>query len=458
MVTKPDFDEQTENVTGRTLNEKWDVGASQALYREDGELYHMLTQFPGVLFDQDGYVLFDTLNAFLSHPDINADPTTNQVHIPKGISNISGYVRVADIVKDDTDTYEGGDYQEAIKTTIDYGDIDLREDNQSIFEWNRRMDRNLIVTDPDFQRNLVWTQTQKSQFIESILLNFPLPPIYVNQNTEGKYILVDGLQRTTAMHEFVKSKFALTGLLKLQNLNGKSFKSLDPSEQTRIEDRKLFIFVIKPSASLGAIYEIFYRINRGGTQLNRQEIRNCLYVGEATRFLKSLAEGPEFLQATDKGFSPKRMKDREAVLRCIAFANFDYENDYRGDMDEFLGYVMKMINEGRNERARLDPIRVQFVEVMQWTYEVFSIHNFRPMTDETKSRGRINIALMESVYRYFAINKSKKTVKRDRERLLRNYSLLCNDAEFIDAIQRSTSGRRRVLIRLNKAMEILGGP
>jgi len=89
-------------------------------------------------------------------------------------------------------------------------DIDIREEPQTVYELVvRKYDQNKLALDPDFQRNLVWKKEQKSRFIESIILNFPLPPLYVNQNMEGRYIIVDGLQRISTMRAFIKNEFAL---------------------------------------------------------------------------------------------------------------------------------------------------------------------------------------------------------------------------------------------------------
>ena len=137
-----------------------------------------------------------------------------------------------------------------------------------------------LIIDPDFQRNLVWDQEQKSQFIESIILNFPLPPFYINQRNDGKYNIVDGLQRTTTMHAFVNDQFRLQDLEALTYLNGCNFsdlKKLNSDYQTKIEDKKLTIYLIKPSVSIKVVYDIFKRINTNGTPLNRQEVRNCIF-------------------------------------------------------------------------------------------------------------------------------------------------------------------------------------
>ena len=118
-------------------------------------------------------------------------------------------------------------------------EVDIREDPQTIFEWIRKLDRGLLIVEPEFQRNLVWKASQQSQFIESVLINIPLPPLYVNQRADGKYIVVDGLQRTSTLNAYLKDKFALSDLKLLRHLNGRSFNTLEQKDQARIEDRKL---------------------------------------------------------------------------------------------------------------------------------------------------------------------------------------------------------------------------
>lgn len=445
--------EETERITGQSLNERWGVFVAHPLYREDGTWYHALKRFPAALFDREGYIVFNSKDEFLNYPGIDVNYETNQVHVYDGIHSLPEYVRKVDVVENDIDSDEGPDDERPTRYEAGFDEIDIREDNHSVFEWVRKLDRSLIVTDPDFQRNLVWKGNQQSQFIESILLNIPIPPIYVNQALTGEYVLVDGLQRTTTLRGFLKNEFSLNGLRILSDLNGKFFSELDAGRRTKIEDRKLFVFVIKPSAPLSAVYDIFFRINTGGTQLNRQEIRNCLFAGFSTRLTKRLAEKEEFLRAIDKGISPKRMKDREAVLRCIAFTEFDYK-DYKGDMDEFLGIVMKEINQQGTDNEYLDRIEHRFSRVMQGTFEIFGRSNFRLTTPW--GRGRINIALMEAVYRFFALYSDERDLLGHKEQLVSNYQRLCAHPQLADSIQRSTGSRNRVLTRFGITEEVLG--
>ena len=197
-------------------------------------------------------------------------------------------------------------------------DIDIREAPHTVFELMRKYDQKKLIINPDFQRNLVWKPEQKSKFIESIILNFPIPPFYVNETREGKYIVVDGLQRTSALHEFINDKFELKDLDALPKLNGYNFSELGTLAgyyQTKIEDKKLNLYVIKPSVPNKVVYDIFSRINTGGTMLNRQEVRNCIFIGKAADLLKELSGEEYFRKAIDNGVSPTRMKDREVVLR-----------------------------------------------------------------------------------------------------------------------------------------------
>jgi uncharacterized protein with ParB-like and HNH nuclease domain len=144
-------------------------------------------------------------------------------------------------------------------------DIDIRQISWSFLELKRKYDQKKVILDPDFQRNPnIWTQKQKSKFIESIILNFPLPYWFVQQTKNGEYIIVDGLQRTLAVSDFIDDKFKLFGLEALSRLNDRNFselKILEGDLQVRIEDKKISLYVIQPSVPSRVIYDIFDRIN-----------------------------------------------------------------------------------------------------------------------------------------------------------------------------------------------------
>jgi hypothetical protein len=333
-------------------------------------------------------------------------------------------------------------------------DIDIREDPHTVYELIRKYDQGRLITNPEFQRNLVWKPEQKSKFIESILLNFPLPPWYINQAVNGKYIVVDGLQRTSTLNEYLKDKFALQGLKALPHLNGNKFSELEHipgNYQARIEDKKIILYVIKPSVPSKVIIDIFSRINTGGTQLNQQEIRNCIFSGASTQLLKKLAETKYFKTAIDEGVSATRMKDQEVILRYLAFQIFDYEQDYRGDMSDFLEKAMKKIN--KMSASEIDDLKQDFERVMRTTSDFFGRNNFRlPINN---NRGRISIAILESVA-YFFSKHDNEFLQLHREKIKDNFQVLLQDDQYLDAVKSATSGKNKVKIRFEQAQTILG--
>ena len=199
---------------------------------------------------------------------------------------------------------------------------------------------------------------RRSEFIESILLNYPLPPLYFNQDKTGRIRFVDGLQRSTAIFRYLKNEYALIDLERLWWLNRKKFAELEPALQARIEDRKLNCYVLKPSVPPGIVHDIFARINRGGMQLNRQEIRHGLHQGKATELLKRVASKPGYHEWIGKRLTPKRMRDEEAALRCLAFARADPDNEYKDDMDKFLESAMVQINSASDKRSGIPSRRL----------------------------------------------------------------------------------------------------
>lgn len=332
-------------------------------------------------------------------------------------------------------------------------EIDIKADKYSVFEYLRKINKGLVILNPDFQRNLVWKAGQKCKFIESILMNLPIQPIYLKKDSDGKFIVVDGLQRTTALREFFNNDFALEGLCSLPKLNGCLFRDLDNVQDgltARIEDRQLYFYVMPPSVPMKVVYDVFNRINTGGTQLTRQEIRNCVFPGPATTLLKEIAESEEFKLSVDYGIKPLRMKDREAVLRCLAYVvQPDYKNVYSGSLDEFLEKAMRLIN--RKDSLEVNELKRSALACYKLTRDIFGNRNFRIPTDYT--RGRINLAVMETVFNcFYGLN---ELPQNDIPAIKKSLEILLQDKEYIDAVVSSTGSTSQVITRFSKAHSIL---
>jgi hypothetical protein len=160
-------------------------------------------------------------------------------------------------------------------------DIDIRENPHSIYELLRRYKDGRLIVHPELQKTC-WTQAQKSHFIETVILGFPLPPFYVSQTREGKLIVIDGLQRIRALQEFTTDSFCLTGLRALAYLNGKNFtalKQMPGAYQVKVEDKKIMLYVLKPSTNPIVIVDLLQRVNIGGTALTEQELQAIIEIG-----------------------------------------------------------------------------------------------------------------------------------------------------------------------------------
>ena len=329
--------------------------------------------------------------------------------------------------------------------------IEIAENSFSVYEYLRQLNKGKINIQPDFQRNNVWTYEKKCKFIESIFLNFPLPPIYLNETIEATYIVIDGLQRSSALLEYYGGGFELSKLEALPKYNGFKFSDLPDALQSKFENKKLSIYILKPSTPMAVVYDLFSRINTGGTQLNRQEVRNCIYIGKSTELLKTLAGLECFRKAIDNGVGSKRMKDREVVLRYLAFRWFDYKTEYTGDMTEFVENAMKRINQLEDDR--ITEMKSDFERTMKISFEIWKTANFRIPTIETK-KGLINTAILETVCCYLSA-RSDNFIEKNLQTIRMNYSGLITDSVYNDAVTKSTGSKNKVLNRFRLVFDIL---
>lgn len=328
--------------------------------------------------------------------------------------------------------------------------VDIKEDKYSIYEYLRKIKQGKIELNPEFQRNLVWSNVQKSRFIESSILDIPIPPIYLKKDNDNRNIVIDGLQRTSALLDFFDNKLTLEGLEALNELNGLSLNDIENDEsleyiRSKIEDKQLYFYILQPSVPMDIVYDIFNRINTGGTKLERQEIRNCVFIGKATVLLKKIAQTDIFKTAIDYGISGKRMKDREAILRCIAFMILPMAQ-YRNSMDEFLENAMRRIN--KMSEAEVEKLEKTVLQTFARTFSIFGKYNFRIPTDST--RGRINIAVMESVFHCF-LGLEQNIVSKSE--LHGAYRELIENEDYLSAVRASTGSRNNVSTRFKLSHE-----
>jgi hypothetical protein len=315
---------------------------------------------------------------------------------------------------------------------------------------------------PGFQRKGgIWSAKAKSRLIESLLIRIPLPAFYLDGSDEGKWLVVDGLQRLSTLESFVIDKtdkrLKLTGLEFLgKECNGRKFDQLPRNLQRRILETQVTVFLIQENTPPEVKFNIFRRINTGGLPLSSQEIRHALNQGKACTLLKDLAEGAEFLTATKNGIKDDRMGDRECVLRLLAFMRTSYGDYKANNIDAFLNQCMIELNQLPD--ADMESLDKRFRRAMVDCYRIFGDRAFRKQKRGSPRRYPINRALFE-VWSANIEALSPEAVDRLQEKngdLRERFLSLLDDASFAAAISYGTGDPQKVRLRFSKINEIIG--
>ena len=252
-----------------------------------------------------------------------------------------------------------------LQAQIDEARAEIRTDSYavSIGEWISLYENNELDIHPEFQRFFRWTPEQKSRLIESILLGIPIPQIFVAQRKDGVWDVVDGLQRLSTIYQLIGilrdeggntlDPFVLTKTQYLPSLEGRLWhspddqqRSLTMAQRLLIKRAKLWVSIILRESEERTKYELFQRLNTGGSQLSDQEVRNAILVmlnRDMYRWIEGLAQRTDFVECiaiSDR--SADIRYDMELVLRFLTLRRTSVE-DLRGvgDLGDFLTQEMR---------------------------------------------------------------------------------------------------------------------
>jgi hypothetical protein len=364
-------------------------------------------------------------------------------------------------VEDDTD---GSNEGNALIPRPDFDPEQIRVDTKvfSILDVMRFIDKGRIDLSPDFQRYFVWKDvTKQSRLIESLLLRIPLPVFYLSEDKDGLYQVVDGLQRLSTIHRFIKGELKLGGMEYLQDCEGRTFQTLLLKYQNRIEDTQLTFNVIAPTTPISVKFEIFKRINEGGKPLNRQEIRNSMARPVIRNFIKSLAISEEFKEATDNSIKPIRMEDQELVLRYVGFYIIkfvDTSRTYKGDMESFLDDTLDYLN-NKSSSQLLEQLRTGFYEAMNnavYLFGKFAFRKIMPVNIEKNKRSLVN----KSLFTVWSVMLSKVNVSvRTNFPRLHLAELIAqqieSDSVYFDALTTGTNQANKISYGFQVAESII---
>ncbi len=326
----------------------------------------------------------------------------------------------------------------------------IRNDHRTVRDVLHRIDQGRYVMNPDFQRDFIWAEDKQSKLVESVIMRIPLPVFYMAEDSEGRMVVVDGLQRLSTFKRFSDGELQLR-LPDRPELDGKRFSDLSPKYQNRVEDCNLIFYIIDSNAPERARLDIFERVN-GGQQLTRQQMRNCLYMGEATRFLKCEAKTEIFLKATGASLSPATMRDREFVNRFCAFYLLGPEAYLRGDMDDFLARSLCRMNKMTAEE--LAALSETFQRGLGNNCLLFGRQAFRKHEPGQKRRAVLNASLWDVMSTGFSVY-SKEEVEAHVEPFREAVYYLLWDEAFDTAITYGPNDPKKVKTRFGMARKAL---
>lgn len=324
----------------------------------------------------------------------------------------------------------------------------IRTETRTVHDVLRRISKGSFVMTPDFQRDFIWPDDKQSKLIESVLMRIPLPVFYLAEDGQGRTIVVDGLQRLSTFERFCNNKLRLR-LPGQPDLHGRRFQDFSAKLQNRVEDCNLVLYVIDAKVPERARLDIFERVN-SGIPLTRQQMRNCLYMGPATVFLKTEATGELFGEATGHSLKSATMRDREFVNRFCAFQLLGVDG-YRGDMDEFLAKALETMNALSTEE--LSCLSAELQTSLVNNLRLFGKHAFRKHQPGKTDRSVVNAALWDVMST--GLSRTEEQVVEDHaDDLKQAFYALLSDPDFNRSITYSPNSTAQVKRRFQDASKM----
>jgi len=303
-----------------------------------------------------------------------------------------------------------------------------------------------IVTER-FQRGFVWRKPQMDRFIESLLLGYPIPGIFLVQQSDRRYLVLDGQQRLRTLADFYsgvhdKKVFSLQAVA--EKFVGLTYNTLPPEYKRTVDSTFIQATIVETDGSirsLDSVYQVFERLNSGGTQLTPHEIRVALYAGPFIQLLDRLNSDTNWRSLY--GRKSPRLRDQEVVLRAIAF--FVTPGTYKRPLKKFLNDFVA----AHRQLEDLSPHRIESL----FRRAVDLIDQRAGSQSLRRQSNQINTALTEAVL----VGLMRRLDTDDSitaEAVQRGISSLHENRRFDQAISRATADEESVRARLGLANQV----
>jgi hypothetical protein len=305
------------------------------------------------------------------------------------------------------------------------------------------------VSIPEFQRRYVWSDRQASRLVESLIIQCPIPVIYLNQEKDETFSVIDGNQRLNSLKRFVENSFTLAGLTSYPELTGLRYSELDRRFQRHISNRVLRCTVILKETHPQVKFDVFERLNSGAVALTRQELRHGLYYGTLLKTAGSVARELK-LDNHFGGRKDKRMKAEELVIRYWALSRGI--STYEKPLASFISnFAEANRNPSDDEIVKLTQ---EIREAYDRAVQLFGPHSF---SFSKKGAARFNAAVFDAQM----VSCAKLTPTKfqilggKRVAIQQAYALLQKEREYSKSITLATSDKASLQGRIHKVSTLL---
>ncbi|CAH6832691.1 conserved hypothetical protein [Vibrio chagasii] len=362
------------------------------------------------------------------------------------------------------DSFEDNDseldnYQDESSLGSPFSTKDIKVNTQtiSLSSLVNRLKYNEIDLQPSFQRKGdLWTNTQMSRLIESILLKMPLPIFYFDVSDPDRWLVVDGLQRLSTIKRFtVDKKLKLTNLEFLAHFNGAFFDDLPRPMQRVIEETQIVTYQIEPQTPKEVRYSIFNRINTGGLKLNAQEIRQALnQKGIAVQFLKSVCETGAFQNVVN--LKTERMLDRELALRFFALKLMPVDDNFK-TLSTFLDRAIEIIDANDVVTPALEELSRQLEQALTLSEQLLGPNHKFSRSIVGSGTKSLNRSLFDVLTVSLSnIKDPNKILAHKHEfKVLLTQAMSDETSAFAQSIYQGTGSKRAVQTRFKEMNKIL---
>lgn len=341
-----------------------------------------------------------------------------------------------------------------------------------LFSLQRLISKNIIKLDPDYQRRHRWPLETSSRLIESLILNIPIPIIFISQDidvdeeigdTVSRYTVIDGQQRLTAIYNFLNNDYPLEGLEALPELDGMRYNDLPPFLLRRLEERTVKCLRIDSTVDGQVKFDIFERLNTGSIKLEAQELRNATARGPFNILIKDLAKNKSFRQLIQineqnpgENSKVKKMEDVELVLRFFALTNGRYLTLKKGFKD--------FLTDSLNEFNLLSPEEIisagqKFTSTINFIYEnsgAMPFAKYRFEDGDFKKMSSFNAAVYDAVMVGIAESLPTATMTDPASKAkIQNYRNLFKNPDFFAAVSGSVNDAAKVSTRIKAMIEFI---